>query len=112
MKKKALTLIEIMIVILLITLIGGAIGYNVKGSLKKGREFKTEQAKAQLEDILEICLQNGKSVQEILGDLSDAVKSTGLAKDPDKLLKDGNGIPFQVTYNDRLKAFQVNVARS
>lgn len=107
MKKKALTLIEIMIVILLITLIGGAIGYNVKGSLKRGREFKTEQAQSQLEDILEICLQSGTSVQDILANPSRAVRSTGLAKDPDKLLKDGNGVSFEITYNERTSAFKV-----
>jgi type II secretory pathway pseudopilin PulG len=112
MKKKALTLIEIMIVILLITLIGGAIGYNVKGSLKKGREFKTKQAQQQLADILEICLQEGTSVQQILADTEEAVKSTGLAKDPKKLLNDGNGVPFEITYDDRAKAFRINVARS
>lgn len=111
MKKRTLTLIEIMIVILLITLIGGAIGYNVKGSLKKGRDFKTEQAQSQLEDILEICLQEGKTPHQILGDTLAAVKGTGLAKDPEKLLKDGNGIPFEITYDERRNAFKVSVAR-
>lgn len=42
-KKRAITLIEIMIVILLIGLIGGALAVNMRGSMDKGRVFKTEQ---------------------------------------------------------------------
>lgn len=112
MRKKALTLIEIMIVILLITLIGGAIGYNVKGSLKKGREFTTKQAQTQLEDILEICLQEGKAPDAILANTAQTLRESGLAKDPDKLLKDGNGVPFKITYDKKTNAFTVNVAGS
>ena len=48
MKKKkkqyALTLIEIMIVIVLIGLIGSVIGANMKGSLDEGKAFKTKYA--------------------------------------------------------------------
>ncbi len=52
MKKQAITLIEIMIVILLIGLIGGTLAYNMRGSLDKGKEFKTEQNKSKLYDVL------------------------------------------------------------
>ena len=55
-KKRALTLLEIMIVIFLITLITGAIGYNMLGTLDRGRVFRTQQAKEQLHDLLLICL--------------------------------------------------------
>src|SRR3989344_5025868 len=87
MKKRTFTLIEIMIVILLITLIGGVIGYNVKGSLKKGKEFKTKQAKAQLEDILEICLQEGMDPKEFENDPIKFLEDSGLAKDAKSLLE-------------------------
>lgn len=96
-----------MIVILLISLIGGAIGYNVKGSLKKGKEFKSKQAKAQLEDILELCLQEGKTPTEILRDTTKTLRESGLAKDPDSLLKDGFGRPFEITYDDKKHTFIV-----
>jgi type II secretory pathway pseudopilin PulG len=56
MKKKKLrrnvTLIEIMIVILLIGIIGGALAFNMRGSLDHGRKFKTEQNIARVKDIL------------------------------------------------------------
>lgn len=108
-KKRAMTLMEIMIVILLITLIGGAIGYNVKGSLGKGKEFKTKQAKAQLEDILDLCLQEGMDPKEYARDPEKFLADSGLAKDPKNLLKDGNGRPFKVTYDRTKKHFVVKV---
>ena len=107
MKKRALTLIEIMIVIMLITLIGGAIGYNVKGSLSKGRKFKTELAKAQLADILEICVQDGMDPKTFARDPVDFLKKSGLAKDPERLLEDGHGNRFIVTYNEKAKEFVI-----
>ena len=111
MKKRALTLIEIMIVILLITLIGGAVGYNVKGSLKKGRDFKTEQAKAQLEDIFELCVQEGKDPRKIVEKPIEFLTESGLAKDPKKLLQDGNGRDFKISYDEKKKAITVEVAK-
>ena len=59
-KKRTLTLMEIMIVIVLIGLIGSVIGINMKGSLDKGRAFKTKEAIRQIDDIfsLEIAQRN------------------------------------------------------
>lgn len=112
MKKRALTLIEIMIVILLITMIGGAIGYNVKGSLNRGREFKTEQAQQQLSDLLDICLQDGIDPEKILKEPEKYLRELGLAKDPRSLLKDGWGKPFIITLKPNKKEFDVKVDKS
>ena len=108
MKKRALTIIEIMIVILLIGLIGGAIGYNVKGSLKKGKEFKTKRAKAQLEDLLELCVQEGMNPKKVVEKPLENIKKLGIAKDPESLLKDGDGRPFLITFDDKQKIFHVD----
>ena len=105
MKKRAITLIEIMIVIMLIGLIGGAIGYNVKGSLKRGKEFKTERARSQLEDIFEICIQEGMVPEYIVNNTEEALRASGLAKDPESLLKDGTGRPFVITYDQDNQKF-------
>src|SRR5476651_2561412 len=88
-KKRALTLLEIMIVICLITLITGVIGYNMKGSLDKGKAFRTEQAKNQLHDMLLLALSEGQKMDYILEKPLDVVKKLGLARDADGLLKDG-----------------------
>ena len=64
-QKRTLTILEIIIVIFLITLITGTIGYNMKGTLDRGRAFRTEQARAQLRDLLLICLEEGEKADEI-----------------------------------------------
>lgn len=111
MKKRALTLIEIMIVILLISLIGGAIGYNMKGALNRGKSFKTEQAKRQLEDFLEICLAEGRDPQEFLKDNAGFLSKYSFAKDPKALLVDGEGRPFDITYDAKENSFKVEVKK-
>lgn len=97
-KKRALTLLEILIVIFLITLITGAIGYNMKGTLDKGRIFRTEQAKMELHDLLMLCISEGKSPEEVCNKPEDHLKESGLAKDPKKLVKDGWGEKFKIEY--------------
>ncbi|MFS8564311.1 MAG: type II secretion system GspH family protein [Rhabdochlamydiaceae bacterium] len=43
---------EIMIVILLIGVISSVVGYNMKGSLDKGKAFKSKQGAAKIQQIL------------------------------------------------------------
>ncbi len=96
LKKRTLTLLEIMIVIFLITLITGAIGYNMRGTLDRGRAFRTNQAKEQLHDLLLICLasEDKSDAESIAKKPAEHLKSSGLAKDPDNLIKDGWGKNF------------------
>jgi type II secretory pathway pseudopilin PulG len=99
MKKRALTLIEIMIVIFLITLITGAVGYSMRGTLDKGRAFRTEQGKEQLHDLLLICLAESKdaTIEQIAAKPADYLKELGLAKDPENLVIDGWKEKFVIT---------------
>lgn len=106
-KKRYLTLLEIMIAIFLITLITGAIGYNMKGTLEKGKAFRTEQAQQQLIDLLTICLAEGADPNEISAKPADFLKRSGLAKDPDSLVRDGWKQPFQITLNRDKQSFRV-----
>jgi type II secretory pathway pseudopilin PulG len=98
MKKRALTLLEIMIVIFLITLITGAIGYSLKGSMDKGRAFTTRQSQQQLHDLLLLALAEGRGTQEdIVKDPKKYLTQLDIAKDPDKLLVDGWKQEFVIT---------------
>lgn len=97
MKKRALTLLEIMIVIMLITLITGTIGYSMKGSLEKGRAFRTAQGQEQLRDLLLICLGEGGKPDEIAQHPVEHLKKIGLAKDPENLILDGWKEPFEIS---------------
>lgn len=100
-KKRAITLLEIMIVILLIGLIGGVVSYNLKGTLEKGKAFTSEEGARKLEDILNLEIQQGtKTAMEIARDKSDnralvkeCVLNSGLISQQQlaKFLKDGWG---------------------
>lgn len=112
MKKRAMTLLEIMVVIFLITLITGVVGYNLKGSMDKGRAFKTKQGKEQLHDLLLLCMEepdNGNvSFEEILKDPQKYIKKAGLAKDPKSMVVDGWGKPYRfVVKNANNREFQI-----
>lgn len=108
MKKSAFTLLEIMIVIVLIGIIGTVVGVNVRGSLNEGKKFKTEQCAHQIEDIL--TMMAGRPPLENLGDstnfakkddrLIEALQASGLVKDPLKVLTDGWGDDFVVSYQE------------
>lgn len=107
MKKRALTLLEIMIVIMLITLISGTIGYSMKGSLEKGRAFRTEQGQEQLKDLLLICLSEGGKIEEIAQKPVEHLKGLGLAKDPENLIKDGWKQPFEISVSPAKNDFTI-----
>jgi general secretion pathway protein G len=106
-KKRALTLLEIIIVIFLITLITGAIGYNMKGALDKGRAFRTQQAKEQLSNLLLICLEEGEKVENLVKNPAEGLRKYNLAKDPDKLVLDGWGQSFEVKFLKGKREFDV-----
>lgn len=117
-KKRAITLLEIMIVILLIGLIGGVVSYNLKGTLDKGKAFASKEGAKKLEDILNLEIQQGpRTAKEIIEDSSDkrevveaAVLNSGLIsrQQAPKFLKDGWG-EFYIIRRDTEDRLQVTV---
>jgi general secretion pathway protein G len=100
-RKRSFTLLEIMIVIFLIGIIGSVIGYNMKGSLEKGKAFRTEQAMRQIEDSLSLMLAEGTTTPaEIESDLRKVIEKSGLFKKADEIAKDGWGTSFVVTIDE------------
>jgi prepilin-type N-terminal cleavage/methylation domain-containing protein len=95
-KQYALTLIEIMIVIVLIGLIGSVIGANMKGSLDEGRAFKTKYAMEQIKDILMLEVAKGQSIEVVVAEKENYLANSGMVKDAKKMLKDGWGEDFNV----------------
>lgn len=99
-KKQAVTLIEIMIVILLIGLIGGALAYNMLGSLDEGRAFKTRQNIEKLHDVLMLEYATGsKDLDAVVNDWQEVVKKSPLVskKHQNDLIMDGWKKTFTVT---------------
>lgn len=98
-RKHPMTLLEIMIVIFLIGLIASVIGYNMKGSLDEGRAFKTRQAKEQIHDILLLEYANHNfsvPLEEIAANPLSYLEDSGMVKNPESLLQDGWGRPFEI----------------
>lgn len=104
-KRHPITLLEIMIVILLIGVIGGVLSYNLKGTLDRGKVFRTEEGMKRLKEILELQLETGKySRADLLGS-TDSSKAKECVKDSkfispqnlDAFLKDGWNEPYIIT---------------
>lgn len=93
--KRTLTLMELMVVIVIIGLVSSVVAYNVRGSLNRGRLFKTEQAMNMLDDFISLEVTPDK-IHDFIKDPKTVLKETGLAKDVDKLLTDGWGSKFVI----------------
>jgi len=107
-KRQPITLLEIMIVILLIGVIGGVLSYNLKGTLDRGKKFRTEEGIKRLKEILDLQIETGPYKRsELLGSadslkVKECVKASGFIS-PDKLdefLKDGWKEPYIITENE------------
>ena len=95
--KRALTLLEIMVVIFIIGIISTVIGVNMKGSLEEGKAFKSEKGSKQIYEILMLEISKGSIDPEDMNasQIVEVVKSSGFTSDPEKLLQDGWGKPYQ-----------------
>ncbi|MDR3624171.1 MAG: type II secretion system protein [Chlamydiales bacterium] len=96
-RKSAVTMIEIMIVIFLIGIIGGVLAYNFKGSLDKGKEFKSKEGADRIHNILMLAVAEGTDIEEVKKDWEAFVRKSPLAGRPEDLIKDGWGKPYTVT---------------
>lgn len=98
-QKRALSLLEMMIVILLITMVTGVIGYNMKGTLDRGKVFKSKQGKTQLRELLFMVMaETGETASAIVaeGKWKEKVRKLNIARDADALFKDGWGAEWTV----------------
>ncbi|MBS0622641.1 MAG: type II secretion system protein [Verrucomicrobia bacterium] len=101
MKKRALTLIELMIVIVLIGLIGGVVAYNMRGSLDKGRAFKTEQGGVQVYNLLMLAVAEGNSIEKVVSDWEQFIANSGMVKNAEQTCRDGWGQLYTVRLSDK-----------
>ncbi len=100
-KKRSVTLIEIMIVIMLIGLIGGALAFNMRGSMDQGRAFKTEQNQMRVHDILMLEAAKGDDLDTVVKNWESRVTSSPLASQKNNdILFDGWKKKFLVSIVD------------
>lgn len=93
-KKRAITLMELMVVMVIIGIISTVIGRGISGSLEKGKKFKTEHSRKQLQEILLLQIAIGDCKPIDLKDMNkvkEQLEKSGLVSNADDLLKDGWG---------------------
>jgi len=97
-RRKFVTLIEMMIVMFLIALITGVVAYNYRATLEKGRAFKTEQGIEKVRTILLMATAEEEDAWQELesGNWKEYVKDSPLARDWKTLVKDGWGVEYQI----------------
>lgn len=96
LKKRFVTLIEMMIVMFLIALITGVIAYNYRGSLDEGKAFKTKAGIEKLETILNLEAAKNPQLLDNASQWKDYVSSSPLVQNVEALTKDGWGFDYQV----------------
>lgn len=100
LRARFITLIEVMIVMFLIALITGVLAYNYKGSLDKGKEFKTKAAMEKLETILNLRIAEDPGLLENIEDQWQVeVKKSPLVQNAKDLIYDGWGKVYRVEKN-------------
>lgn len=104
LRKRMITLIEIMIVMFLIALITGVLAYNYRGSLEEGKVFKTQTAIQKLETILNLAVAQDPSLQEgISENWTQIAESSPIFTTAKDLEYDGWGLKYKVEVNNEGK---------
>ena len=102
MKKRYITLVEMMIVMFLIAMITGVIAYNYTGSLDEGKAFKTKTGIEKIQTILDLHLATHPDDQQHISQKwTEIVESSPLVKNKGKdIIKDGWGGEYVVSVDD------------
>ena len=79
--KRSITLVELLVVMALIAIISGALAYNYRESLDKGKAFKTEQLMERIRTILMLEIaQNPQDSENIISKWNETVTKSKLIK--------------------------------
>lgn len=97
-KKRNVTLIEMMIVMFLIALVTGVIAYNYRGSLDEGKAFKTKAGMDKVQMILTLKFTDDPDAS--IDKWEDYIKTSPLVKGGDSLIRDGWGEKYNVERNE------------
>ena len=108
-KRRFVTLVEMMIVMFLIALITGVVAYNYRGSLDEGKAFKTGTAITKLETILNLEVAKNPQIRDsITSNWQAIVKSSPLVHDANALTIDGWGELYHVSIDPDTDAIEVS----
>jgi len=100
-KRRFVTLVEMMIVMFLIAMITGVIAYNYSGGLDEGKAFKTREGMTKISNILEMYLtKNPEEKTNLNTTWQGIVNSSSLVKKGSDLIHDGWGGDYYVNFDE------------
>lgn len=97
-KKQAMTLLEVMVVILIIGIISSVVGYNMRGSIEQGKAFKTRETISKVYNIIQLEMTpndlvkfstDKTSTSSIKNHIEKILESSELLSQPKQYLVDG-----------------------
>lgn len=95
--KRAITLIEMIVVLMILTMITGALAYNYKKSIDEGKKFKAREMASRVRTVLEIAIAEGRATITNVNDIwKDEVKTSPLIQDSAKFTTDADAIKLTV----------------
>ena len=84
---------ELMVVIVIIGLVSSVIAYNVRGSLNRGRKFRTEQALDKLEDTIALWIP-ASHIDRLVKNPVQVLSRECVIKNAESIVLDGWGTMF------------------
>lgn len=100
-KRRFVTLIEMMIVMFLIALIIGVVAYNYQGAFDEGKAFKSKAGIEKLQTILNLAVaQDPSLLDDLSSNWQEIVRGSPLVKNPEGLIHDGWGEEYEVEVTD------------
>ncbi len=104
-KKRAITLIEMIVVLMILTMITGALAYNYKRSINQGKQFKADEMASRIQTVLEIAIAEGRANRGNINEVwkSECVKSP-LIQDGEKFLKEAEALNVTIISGDATDA--------
>jgi type II secretory pathway pseudopilin PulG len=100
LRRRFITLVEMMIVMFLIAMITGVIAYNYTGSLDEGKAFKTKAGIDKIHTVLDLHLATHPDDRDnIDSQWKTYVENSQLVKNGKELIKDGWGAEYKVGRN-------------
>lgn len=101
LKRRYVTLIEMMVVMFIIAMLIAVLGYNYRGTLEEGKAFKSKAGIERLETILSLAVaENSNLLDDLEGNWQDIVKRSPLVSHPEALIKDGWGQEYKISVED------------
>lgn len=112
--RRAITLIEMIVVMILIATITGAVALNYRESLNEGKAFKTQAGMDRLETVLSLYYAEhpGEPVRGGEDEFLNIVSQSPLVRNAKDFIRDGWGIKYEIAVQTDISSAPTVIVRS